>query len=428
MAWKDRAREALWQAMAGASWSGMNRRLLLLSRDRLGYRSVMFPVLILFLPHVVMILGMFFSGPLALVMWAMGRELPDASWLLFPFLTAFSVPFLIFIPVILGRRATVLDRHRREVREVRGLALPLLPMLPVMRRRHAWDVFSEVLLRLEWRSSGKNSSTQVYSVSLARAGGDPVLVVDALRFLTGRRLAERVASFADLPLRDETGAEHVVRRADALDRPLTDQGPPAEPEPSLPRRWQVVKDDVCSWEAELPAPAFSHWRKLGQAALLAAAAVALWQSRPPDPGPPPAPTVAEAPRPDWRPPSPWPGRIQSAERLLMTGAGLVCGATALGLALVWLWRLGTWPRGYRVTVEGGGLEVLRLGPLGRRRVRFGREELEELRLSRRGGRDCLTAISDSKALHFAQGLEQSEARQLRQALVWQIRSRATVAG
>jgi hypothetical protein len=423
MAWVDRLRDGTWDMLAGACWHGMDRRLRFLSSDRLGYRSVQFPLVVLFVPHVVLILGMFFSGPVMLAMWALGQALPDAPWFLAPFLTAFSIPFFLFIPVILGRRATVLDRQRREVREVRGLSLPLLPILPVLRRRHAWDGFREVLLRLEHRSSGK-SSTEVYAVSLARADGDPVPVVDALRFLTGRRLAERVASFMGLTLRDETGAEHVVRRADALDQPLAEQGRPAGREPGVPRRWQVVKDDSRGWEADLPAPAFSHWRKLGLAALLAAAAMGLWQARPPDPGPAPIPVIAEAPRPDWRPPSLWPGRIQTALRFLLAGAGCVCGATALGLALAWLWHLGTWPRGYRVTVEGGALVVLRRGPLGRRRVRFDREELEELRLGERGGSHCLTAISDRKLLHFAQGLEESEARQLRRALVWQIRSRA----
>jgi hypothetical protein len=359
-----------------------------------------------------------------LALGARGRELPDDPWLLSPFLTVFSVPFLLFIPPILGRRATVLDRHRREVREVRGLALPLLPIVPVMRRRHAWGSFREVLLRLERRSSRRKGSTELYAVSLARAGGPPVLVADTRRFLGGRKLAERIASFVDLPLRDETGAEHVVRRPDALDLPLAEQDVAAELEPGVPRCWQVVRDDASGWQAQLPAPAFRHWRKLGLAALLTAAAIGAWQARPPDPGPPPRPAVSEVPSHDWQPPSLWPWRIQTAQRYLLAGASGVCGATALGLVLAWMWRLATWPRGYRVTVEAGALEVLRRGPMGRRRVRFGREELEELRLSSRGGSHGLTAISDRKVRHFAEGLEEHDARQLRRVLVWQIRSRA----
>jgi hypothetical protein len=341
MTWRNRLKDATWDAMAGAGWPGMDRRLLLLSEDRLGYRSVQIPLVILFVPHCVMILGMFFSGPVMLAMWAAGHELPDTPWLLSPFLTAFSIPFLLFIPIILGRRATVLDRARREVREIRGLTLPMLPVLPVLRRRHAWDAFREVLLRLEHRSTCKNGSVEVYTVRLDGAAGGPVLVVEALRFLTARRLGEQVASFTGRPLRDETGTEHVVRRADALDRSVADLGPPEGQEPGVPRRWQVVKDDASGWEAQLPAQPFVHWRKLGRAALLAAAAAGLWQVRPPDPGPMPVPAVAEVPRPDWRPPSLWPWRIQASLRAFLAGAGVVCGATALVLALIFLWRLGT---------------------------------------------------------------------------------------
>ena len=295
MAWRARLGDALWGALAGLSWPGMDRRLLLLSKTRLGYRSVQVPLVVLFVPHVIMILGMFFSGPLTLVLWVLGRDLPQDSWLVVPFLTVFSLPFLLFIPPILGRRATVLDRRRSEVREVRGLALPLLPIVPVLRRRHALASFREVLLRLQRRSSGKSRSTEVYAVSLARAGGPPVLVAEARRFLGGRRLAERIALFVELPLRDESGWEHVLRRPDALDIPLADQEAAPEPEPDLPQQWQVVRDDAAAWEAKLPAPAFGHWRKVGQAALLAAAAFGLWQARPPDPGPPPRPAVTLRP-------------------------------------------------------------------------------------------------------------------------------------
>jgi hypothetical protein len=75
-------------------------------------------------------------------------------------------------------------------------------------------------------------------------------------------------------------------------------------------------------------------------------------------------------------------------------------------------------------VEGGALEVVRRGPVGRRRVRFARDELEELRLGVRSREHGLIAISDRKILYFAMGLEAAEARQLQKALVWQIRSRA----
>jgi len=428
MALRGRLRDALWDALAKASWPGMDRRLLLLSRDRLGFRSVQFPLLSLFVAHVVVILGMFLSGPLMLALWALGHPLPRDAWLLSMLLTAFSIPFLLIVPLILGRRATVLDRHRREVCELRGVALPLLPIVPVMRRRHAWASFREVVLRLERRPSGKDRSTEVYAVSLARGGGTAVLVADALRFLSGRRLAEQVASFAELPLRDETSAEHVVRRPEALDLPLADRELAADAEPRLPPSWQVVRDDAAGWEAQLPVPPFVHWRKLGQAALLATMALGMWQARPPDPGPPPRPAVAEVPSPDWRPPSLWPWRIQKAQRQLLAGAGGVCGVTALVLVLVWLRYLASWPRACRVLVAAAGLEVERRGPLGRRCRRFGRDELEELRLSSRRGSFGLTAISDRKVMHFAEGLQERDARQLRAALVWQLHARAARAG
>jgi len=428
MAWRDRLSEGLWCAMAGMGWPGRDRRLLLLSRKRLGYRSVQVPFVVLFVPHVVMIVGMLLSGPLLLASWAMGRDLEAESWLLSLGVTAFSVPFLLLIPPILGRRATVLDRRRREVREVRGLALPLLPVVPVMRRRHPLESFSEVVLRLERRSVGKRSSTEVYAVSLDRSVGPPVLVADARRFLGGRRLAERVASFAQLPLRDQTGMEHVVRRPDALDLPLANQGAAPEPEPAVPRGWQVVKDDPSTWEVQLPAPAFAHWRTLGLSVLLAAATAGMWLARPADPGPPPKPTVSEVPSSDWRPPSLWPWRARVVQRTLLAGASAIGGATGLGMLAVWVWHLATWPRGYRVTVEAGGLEVVRRGPAGRRRVRFRRQELEELRVRSHRGACGLTAISDRKVVHFADGLEENDALQLRRALVWRIRSQGVTAG
>jgi len=419
-------KKGLWEALAGAAWPGRDRRLWLFSHEKLGYRSTLFPLLALFFPHCVMALGLFLSGPICLigVLVDPGEFPPPGEMLvMILFMTPVGGLFTVFlVPLILGRRATVLDRRRQIASEIRGVALPLLPMLPLWRRSHPWAGFDRVTLRLEHRAAGK-SSCEVYAIALSGPEKtEPVAVVEARRFLSARACAERVAAFVSLPLRDETGLAPVIRPVAALDQPLVEREvvPVRTPPAPAPCRAEIA-EDADGLSARLPAAPFTHWRKLGLAllfAFLAGLAYRGWQTLPPDR----VPTLpSEVPSPDWEPPSPWPHRFRVAADHVLLTVGRLTALTAAGMLVVFAFHLLTWPRGYEMRADANGLRVRRRGPLFWRTYRMRTGELEELRLGGRGAVHHLTAISDRRTVDFAHGLPEEEARFLRTQLVEALR-------
>ena len=411
-----------WEACGAASLPGMDRRLLFLWGDRIGYRTTLFPLLVPFIAHTAFALGILFAGPICLVRLCLGfKDVPPLAETLV--IAAFGIPFgglfaSFLVPLTLGRQATVLDRGRRRVREVRGLALPLVPMLPVWSHYHKWDKFDTVVLRLASKEMGKGSTTEVYSIRLVHGGQGDVKVVDALRYLTARAHAEAIAEFMDLPLRDTTGLRPVVRTADRLDLPLADQNNFEHKLPPVPDASRVeVTDDGRELNVLLPPARFTHWKVFWLGILFAFLTASAHVALPAFPSPQKPVGIAEKPSEDWSPPSPWPRRGQLVLWYLLAGARLLCGASAAISMLILFYHLARWPRGYEIRMDGTGLHSKRLGPVMSWRFRLPHKELEEIRLASCSNTYHLVAISDRRCLELAHGLTSGEAEYLRQVLI-----------
>lgn len=425
----------LWDLLGESGWPGMDRRQWWWRRSLIGYRSSKMPILLLFLPHVVMIVLLTFCLPILVIAWLLGQPIEPEAWIVALIGLPFSLPFWIFVVLILGHRATIIDTDAGTVSEWRGLALPLSPIIPLMRRQHPLERFTAVQLTREVSRAGKGGGSQtLYVLTLTATHAADIVVVQKRRLLTIRRIAENVARRCGLPLRDRTADEVIERQADGLDLPLVDTTPPG-PVPDPPRlpstsTLRLPVRGARPWVATQDRPPFSGWRALLLTLLCGTLAYVATIAQPrleasADRQPPPPPV--ERPSAQWQPPSPWPGRLAriGAQGLVLVqyGAALAALAALLSFSGRALLR----PHGWRITVDARGLCVERFGLLGTawpRRRWQALHELEEMRIDQYGGHWRLLAISDQRIIPIGYTFTHADVVALRQELLLALRAEA----
>jgi hypothetical protein len=111
------------------------------------------------------------------------------------------------------RFGVIVDRLRRTVTTWWGL------LVPFYRTVHPFTPSHHVTLSREERSAGR-SSYEVFPVRLEGAGTDAITIHEPRDHDKARHLAEEVANFVHLGIRDRSSGEEVAREAGALDQSL----------------------------------------------------------------------------------------------------------------------------------------------------------------------------------------------------------------
>jgi hypothetical protein len=388
--------------LAWRTRSGADGRLEFTQRFSLIPRLVM----LLFLPHLGMAVGMLGVGLAGLFVKPFGL-MEGIPWGVIPIFLIFGV---IFTPITFAmqflRTSVRLDRPRGEVIQSTGLKfLPFLPLLPVKKRdRVPLKELHRVLLEAQ---SGKN--LRAYRVSLQLGSNRYVQVADCSGFRQGRALAEELAAFAAVPMKDATGLVASERSADELDRPLIlrpDSVPAAATAPSsLVAEVSEEPDRFIAVRHQRP----FECRRWGAILLTSVALLVIGLQFGHDaPMRPHVPVRAEYSAGDPPPPSLWPWRfgmllywlVESARGIGLAGTAL-CALVLLGFLCFRspARRLEASREGLRLTSRKFGLSWTRRLPVS---------ELEELRVD---GSDQLgwklKAISDARILEFG-GLPRAE--------------------
>ena len=135
-----------------------------------------------------------------------------------------EIAILAGLPVFLGaifmcvRSGVVIDRQRCTITTWRGLLVPI-----IYRTRHSFSRSHAVTLSYEVRHGAKNSKHAVYPVRLESPGTDAITIHEPGDHDKARQLAEEIAKFLHLGMRDRSSAEEVVREAGALDLSLRER-------------------------------------------------------------------------------------------------------------------------------------------------------------------------------------------------------------
>ena len=128
------------------------------------------------------------------------------------------------LPVFLGaifmcvRSGVVIDRQRYTITTWWGLLVPIF-----YGTRHSFTRSHAVTLSYEVRHGAKGSRHAVYPVRLESPGTDAITIHEPGDHDRARQLAEEIARFLHLRMRDRSSAEEVVREAGALDQPLRER-------------------------------------------------------------------------------------------------------------------------------------------------------------------------------------------------------------
>lgn len=117
------------------------------------------------------------------------------------------------------RVGVIVDRQRRTVTTWWGLLVPLY------RNRTEYSVSRAdfVTLSREERKAGKGEIYAVFPVTLGGSGGDAMTIHEPHDHDKARHLAEEIAKFLGLGIRDRSVAEEVVREAGTLDESLRER-------------------------------------------------------------------------------------------------------------------------------------------------------------------------------------------------------------
>ncbi|MEK7414256.1 MAG: hypothetical protein AAB263_13155 [Planctomycetota bacterium] len=428
-----------WHILGKLTGSGsLHRPLGLWGRDRFGFTDTVTPFLILFIPHLIMALGMTIFALCLPVLWLLvwadfiaDYNFPNVllSLVLLPFGGLFTY---LLSGVILTRRRVIIDSHAGTVTERVGLALPLVPLLFITLawRRHRLDRFTKILIHTA--QTGKTGQVAQLTVALSRQrignSSEPdaditIAVTKSIRYLTARRLAERLAGISGLPIDDRAYGDRAIRNAADRDRPLIDmlrEQPPAAVAAQPPAGGLRVLSEA-PLAIALPRPEFLTQRTRRQLGGLGIALAIAWvifahgPSEPIKPAHPVSPSESLVEGVDF--PSLWPWRWAYAGWWVSRAIAQLAAVTAVILALVIMIRLWLQPRCWLVEVHSDALVVSRRGLLWWRRMRFPWPQLEELRLHEQADHAVLVALSDRRVATFPEPLPLTEARWLQSRLL-----------
>lgn len=125
----------------------------------------------------------------------------------------FGVLVLLGAIFVCVRFGVVVDRQQRTITTWWGL------LVPFHKTEHPYSQAHLVTISREERYGGKQTY-EVFPVRLEGAGTDAIRIHEPLDHGKARRLAEDVAKFVHLGMRDRSSGEEVAREAGALDQSL----------------------------------------------------------------------------------------------------------------------------------------------------------------------------------------------------------------
>ena len=228
----------------------------------------------------------------------------------------------------------------------------------------------------------KNGSYSVYVAKLVLEGKDGLNVDENRDKQATRRIAEDVAKFCELPLRDASEGNIIERQADALDQRLIDAEYPPTRRPSLPTGIERLEDGTLGAVLKLPSPPITGQLLVTVMPLLMV--VGFWWFV-------------------WYDPERGGSDKSSLFFSLFNFAPLLMFAIPAGS---WLMKFTS--RSSIVRVQNGEMSV------GRRKMPI--SELEELTVTRKG----MHASSDQMTLRFGQGCDKTQLDGLRDYLLYEL--------
>jgi hypothetical protein len=162
-----------------------------------------------------------------------------------------------------GRAGVVIDRRRGEISTWWGL------LVPFQTTRHKLSEFKEVTISHEIRKS-KNSSYSVFPVRIA--GGSKILVRESRDYEESRRLAEEVAKFIHVGIRDSGKGTETYREAGTLDESIRARAEREGRIQELPRRTSAGRCSITTgpneFVIEIPPPGVKTGQWVGLVVVL----------------------------------------------------------------------------------------------------------------------------------------------------------------
>ena len=161
-----------------------------------------------------MLFGLAFLAVGLLFLFLFLTDPPRADWA-----TSGNLAILVSVLVLLGaiftcaRSGVIVDRLQRTVTTWWGLLVPFHETV------HPFSQSHYVTLSREERSAGR-SSYEVFPVRLEGAGTDAIMLHEPGDYDKARRLAEEIAKFLHLGIRDRSSGAEVAREAGALDQSI----------------------------------------------------------------------------------------------------------------------------------------------------------------------------------------------------------------
>jgi hypothetical protein len=115
------------------------------------------------------------------------------------------------------RVGVMLDRQRRTATTWWGL------LVPFHKTEHPYSRTGHVTVSREERRPSKGPNYEVFPVSLEGAGADAITIHEPRDHDKARQLAEEIAKFIQLGIRDRSSGNEIIREAGALDQSLRDR-------------------------------------------------------------------------------------------------------------------------------------------------------------------------------------------------------------
>lgn len=332
---------------------------------------------------LLMVFGLpfFAAGVGMLSVYFGGVEIEDDAWVAALVGIIFA---LVGAAIMFGRAAVIIDKRQGTLQRWWGL------LVPWVRKSQPLSDFEMVETSLRVIRS-KNSTRTVYPVTLVGPAAKVTLRQPGSA-TESRKLAERVANFLTLGVRDTTGQEPVTREAGHLDEPIRDR---------------LMREGVVANWPEPPADTRLGYERIGDAAALTLPAEGFTTKAL-------IPLVVTAGMavfigafflwPLWSEfgEGRGPGVLLLIIGLVFAGAPLLVGiGAALQMSRTW----------ERVTISPSELRVERIGPLGSKRWTLRVDALEGLtcdasegavmsRRSQAAGQAAIVAESDADRVVF----------------------------
>lgn len=164
------------------------------------------------------------------------------------------------VPVILGaifmsvRSGVMLDQRRRTVTTWWGL------LVPFHKTEHLFSQAGHVTLSREEREVSDHSY-EVFPVGLEGAGAGAITLREPRDYDEARRLAEKIAKFLHLGIRDRSSGEEVVRDPGALDESIRQKAKRLGVTSRMPQQPKGARSSVSfgASAATIDIPPFAHW-------------------------------------------------------------------------------------------------------------------------------------------------------------------------